>query len=1688
MANQFISSEDITNLVIGAAGDFTGGLLSSLLLISKIAHRFQPDKQKQALREALEEALTEACKLFPEAQKSVTKYYLDQLSKFLKAQIVVAEIGKLLDPNPATLLEKELLSQEFTRITQGYRPDQMPDLDFDLFIETLVYTFYMAVKGKEPLQEMIKIERLDQLVQQVVKTFTLLETLLASSDGSSRGIAELILVTQRQAQTFEEIKLLLEAQRDGLILFPQFKTSIENFLISYLGTYKEQVPFGGRDEQLSHLEEWRSLSTRQRLLLVAPAGRGKSALLVRWSQMLVNRDDVAVLFMPISARFGTNRDEVTFACLAVRLAHLYHKEIPTDFAHFTPNLWRGLVADYLREPLPDGRQLLLILDGLDEAAWDGFEDIFPLQLPSGIRIVVSARYRAGEAVSPRPWLQRLGWDRFTELAETLVLPELTFDGVRDVLMKMGCPLDELGFQVNIVSELYRLSEGDPLLVELYVKDLWSNGKSVTRLKPPELEKIQPGYKGFFDRWWDDQEKLWGTEKPLLQSMTRTLLNLLSTAWGPLLLDDLLAILARDPLVDGFHIQEAIKPLSRFVLGDGREQGYVFAHPRLGDYFWDGLGHREQVRWEEFFIDWGQATIKHLENSLLRYEDASLYLLQYYTSHLRRREVPLNTYLSLLSYQWMQAWHKKTGMYIGFLRDVDQVWGKLAQANKEAVAKEQVAPYIGLEIRCALYYASVHSLAENLSDDLLIQLLIQNVWTEEQVLAYARQKHIVDERCYTLWRIALKVPPRRSKYILAEVVEISNTISNEWSRGEVLQTLAPYLPHKVLEAASAMKDEYYRHKVLKELVPYLPHEVWQAVSDINNETWRAEVLWVLAPHLPKKVLTVVSFLEDEVYRADFLRLLVPYLPKEEQAEVLKNAIKAASALENKAACAHNLIELVPYLPQKEQKQVLLSSLKAASAIEDEYKRAEVLEALAPHFPQDVLKVASAIVYVPYRARVLKALVPHLPREVLKVVSVREDEQHHVEDLEAWASHSQELLKAAQIRDGEKHRTEVLKSLAPYLPQEVMKIANAIEEEYNRARVLKALASHIPQKVLKAANAIEDEWARAGTLVALAPYLSHEDQTQVLSSSLKAASAIENEYKRYEVLKELIPYFPNDVLKEVSRIKDKRHRVEILEALAPHLPQDVVKVANAIENKHDRAEALVTLAHYLPKEMQIEALLNALGAASAIEDERNRTKVLVALAPHLPQEVMLVASALESKVYLAEIFTVLASYVPQEERREALLRALNEVLVIGDKQEHAEVLTSLAFHVPNEVLSKVKGAEMDDLHAYTMAKVASHLTREVHSSVFSSALAAAITIKNDRLRAYALMTLVPHLPQAEQETTMSNALTAASAIEDQGTRAFTLISLASQMPHEMQAKALNRALMVVNEIEDLAVRFHVLASLASRFPQDVLLAVSNLKGWAISAVLRLLAPHLPSEVLKATSMVVGQEERASVLVALAPYLPQEVLMATGKVVDEPHRTYISANLIPYLTEEVRVTYLTHVLAAVTTIKDEWYRAKVWITLVPFLPQETQAEALTNAIEATYAIDDLQKRADVLTAIVPYRPQEVLKTASNMWDSRLRAVVLTALAPHLPQEVLAAASDITFLRGRAQILDELNSSLLQFTRSRLFSCWHDFLQGSANRSRRDLLSDIGCSLPVIKQLGGQRALIETLQAIQDATKWWR
>ncbi|MBX3328231.1 MAG: hypothetical protein KF682_20265, partial [Nitrospira sp.] len=714
---------------------------------------------------------------------------------------------------------------------------------------------------------------------------------------------------------------------DGVGSLPfDYAGRIENFLGEYLGTTKAPVPFGGRERDLKALDSWlEDPAAPPYLMMAAPAGRGKSALLVRWTRQVLARANIALVFVPISIRFRTNLSGVTFAALAARLARLHGEKIP-DTPSTSVETWRGLVTEYLRRPLPSGENILVVLDGLDEAAdWEAGPDLFPIPPPDHVRVVASARYRAGDE-DARDWLRRLGWER-QDLATSYDLDKLTKDGMVLALESMGCPLDQLGAKIDVVSELYRLTEGDPLLVRLYVDDLWTHRDMVESLKPEDLGTMKPGLKGYFDRWWEDQRKLWRDTSPLKEANVQVLLNVLACALGPLDQEALLHLTN----LSSWDREEALRPLDRFVIGDGKTNGYIFSHPRLGYYFKDRLSKREQQNWEEKFLDWGRDTVQALEQGTLTPSKAPTYIVQYYGAHLERSHAPAETLLTLVCQGWSNAWEALEGSFAGFLSDVDRAWKAAECENEQANAKGEIAPRIGDEIRCALVRASINSLASNLPASLIIQLIRLNKWTLNQGFSYARQ-----------------IPDvvRRSEALMSIITDL-----------EVPDHYRAKMADNAFISTQAIRDIEKRASILARLVPHI------ARSD------QKQVL--------QQALAAAQEIENILARTAILMALAPHMTETDQEQVLQQALAAAQRIDSIPARAELLATLVPYLAPPEREMILQQAFIAVQAIRDNEQRARALTALAPCAPEKVLIAVHKIEDTEAPAVILSALAPHLP---------------------------------------------------------------------------------------------------------------------------------------------------------------------------------------------------------------------------------------------------------------------------------------------------------------------------------------------------------------------------------------------------------------------------------------------------------------------------------------------------------------------------------------------------------------------------------------------------------------------------------------------------------------------------------------------------------------------------------------
>src|SRR5262249_7302394 len=66
---------------------------------------------------------------------------------------------------------------------------------------------------------------------------------------------------------------------------------------------------------------------------------------------------------------------------------------------------------------------------------------------------------------------------------------------------------------------------------------------------------------------------------------------------------------------------------------------------------------------------------------------------------------------------------------------------------------------------------------------------------------------------------------------------------------------------------------------------------------------------------------------------------------------------------------------------------------------------------------------------------------------------------------------------------------------------------------------------------------------------------------------------------------------------------------------------------------------------------------------------------------------------------------------------------------------------------------------------------------------------------------------------------------------------------------------------------------------------------------------------------------------------------------------------------------------------------------------------------------------------------------------------------------------------------LIPYLRTSAVSF----MYPLWSQMLPKLASRTRHDLLSDLRALQPVILRLGGEQALADIFQAIQDVGEWW-
>ncbi len=1446
-----------------------------------------------------------------------------------------------------------------------------------------------------------------------------------------------------------DFTMVANALTQGIRDLPtDYVARVRNFLAEYLGNSRHPVPFGGREKDFEHLNLWLAdAQASPYLLLAAPAGRGKSALLLRWCQRLLARRDLAVAYFPVSIRFRTNLASVAFPTLVALLAQLHGEKVPAD-PNMHEEVWRGLFVDYINRPLSDGRSLLLVLDGVDEAAdWSAGSGLFPLEPPSGLRIVLSARYLANDRDADA-WLHHLDWTR-PGLARTMELYPLDRTGIANVLTQMGFPLDLLGTRVNIVSELYRLSEGDPLLVRLYVDDLWERGEQAVRFQPEDLRAIRPGLAGYFERWWKDQRLLWSETAPQREAAAQTVLNLLAGALGPLSKADILSLVPEAADFESKDIDQHMTSLARFVTGDGIHQGYVFSHPRLGNYFLEErLSPEERQQVEQSFLSWGERTLAALNEGIVAPEDASPYIVQYYGAHLERARADAPVLLRLVSDGWRRAWEKLDRANAGFLGDVERAWRAAERTDGDATQTAGHAPYLGEEIRSLLSQVSVNSVTSNISPRLMLEAVKTRVWTPAQGLASIRLITDLAPRARELVGLAPYVQEPLRTDILQEALDTVMAMKNEYDRLDTLIELASRfsveLLWQIMENIPTIEDEADRAGVLAELAPALaPYQsllerALDFVQEIQEEEYRALALEGLAPHSfveqHGRVLQLVRAIQEERYRAQSLSPLIPYLSEGLLQEVLHETL----AMQDGLVRIRLLTELVTSLPEQLKAETVQEVLALEREIEDREYRIEVLVRLAPFLPEERLRQALQEIQLHwdenYRTRALCNLLPYLPQKLLPEVqqtllTMKSEEARTTALLQLIPLLPQDLLEQAlesvETTWDEGRRAELLAQFALYahdaLLSRLLEIIETIQDQGYHAWLLAELESPLAGKISSeyfnmpaVFHYIPEREERLQTLLAITPRLSEGALAKIFDFLLPEVFnftwRMYGEEQRAHILTKLGSHLPAEWLpiafEAVSTMREEVYQAQTLIALAPRIGEahlsEVLDIIRGMRDREKRAQVLEVLVSSLPEERKAERVQEMLQVLQVIKDETERAHLVASYASFLPA----MLSSVRARVII------------------------NALQMMRDETNQARVLKALASHIPvdlfENVLEIVQALQSDEERTQLLDVLAPH----VPEKSFSHFLECVQALQNERWRAQILATLVANGPKSM----LTHLLEIVQSLQDETPRSELLSALGQSAPEDSFSQLWTAAMTISNEGR----RIVVLGVLALRMPEsffaqfwDTVMQIPD-EGWQMW-VLRALAPNLVEQqfarvwdTLPATR---HKKHRLGILLGRARCVPERAFSQIWDMMptlsDEKERW----QMLEALVSRVPQDYFLQFLRAVQAIPLKEVSAPLLDKLLPRVPQQHFAQVW----EIVQTIQNPRRQAMMLMHLASSVPDAFLPQAWQMMQTiktvPLQMQVLKALIPSLPQERLTEALQIVQMLRSGELQAELLEVLIPY-----------------------------------------------------------
>lgn len=337
--------------------------------------------------------------------------------------------------------------------------------------------------------------------------------------------------------------------------------------------------FSGRVANLKKIDAFISQTDGGLMVVSAPAGTGKSALLANWfeARRWTNDNEQVV------GHFFSNGDdrlsnvEKAIGNLVWEINDNQHWQA-LDLLSENSDPWESLYQA-VQHPAPENEKLIIVLDGLDEAA----QIIKPLIDQAGIGANVYIIISGRKETDYEPEYLR-DWAVFENSDFRIKLKNLKNKGIKEWLEKVfpkweKSRIDQLG------ESLKKTTEGLPLFLSFVIDDL---DKKRDELNDPELlaQFIKDLPRLFHKYLWQQLDKLAGNPSIDWDETVKPLFALLSIIKGPISNAELDIYLE-----GGCPSFAALKyPVTRWLSNSAGN--WSFSHPRLARTFAQVIGLEE----------------------------------------------------------------------------------------------------------------------------------------------------------------------------------------------------------------------------------------------------------------------------------------------------------------------------------------------------------------------------------------------------------------------------------------------------------------------------------------------------------------------------------------------------------------------------------------------------------------------------------------------------------------------------------------------------------------------------------------------------------------------------------------------------------------------------------------------------------------------------------------------------------------------------------------------------------------------------------------------------------------------------------------------------------------------------------------------------------------------------------------